>query len=159
VTLQISRSSLLDSLSKAFDIIQGCPTLSQRLPCFLVAKLIDLKMKWSCLYGICGNFIHACTFCSAVDRLSKFNWAPETVFLKLLRSSGINSASPCPLAGWYDNPIPTRFLAPIDCSKIPAQLYTSNDSPHPRFVSFSLIYRLYCSRMVSRKRRHLFVTS
>ncbi len=25
-----------------------------------------------------------------------------------------------PLAGWYDNPIPARFLAPIDCSKIPA---------------------------------------
>ncbi len=28
------------------------------------------------------------------------------------------------MAGWYDNPIPTRFLAPIDCSKIPAQLYS-----------------------------------
>ncbi len=26
------------------------------------------------------------------------------------------------LAGLYDNPIPTRFLTPIDCSKIPAQL-------------------------------------
>jgi hypothetical protein len=25
------------------------------------------------------------------------------------------------LAGRYDNPLPTRFLAPIDCSKIPAQ--------------------------------------
>jgi hypothetical protein len=24
------------------------------------------------------------------------------------------------LAGRYDNPIPTRFLAPIDCLKIPA---------------------------------------
>ncbi len=24
------------------------------------------------------------------------------------------------LAGRYDNPFPTRFLAPIDCSKIPA---------------------------------------
>jgi hypothetical protein len=23
------------------------------------------------------------------------------------------------VAGWYDNPIPTWFLAPIDCSKIP----------------------------------------
>jgi hypothetical protein len=22
--------------------------------------------------------------------------------------------------GWYDNPIPIRFLAPIDCLKIPA---------------------------------------
>jgi hypothetical protein len=25
------------------------------------------------------------------------------------------------LAGRYDNPIPTRFLAPIDCYKIPAR--------------------------------------
>ncbi len=27
-------------------------------------------------------------------------------------------ASLCSLAGRYDNPIPTRFLAPIDCLKI-----------------------------------------
>ncbi len=27
---------------------------------------------------------------------------------------------PCSLAGRYDNPIPLRFLAPIDCLKIPA---------------------------------------
>ena len=33
---------------------------------------------------------------------------------------GINSASLCSLAGQYDSPIPIRFLAPIDCSKIPA---------------------------------------
>jgi hypothetical protein len=32
----------------------------------------------------------------------------------------MNSASLCSLAGQYDNPIPTRFLAPIDCLKIPA---------------------------------------
>ncbi len=37
------------------------------------------------------------------------------------RFQGINSASQCSLAGRYDNPIPTRFLAPIDCLKIPAQ--------------------------------------
>ncbi len=40
---------------------------------------------------------------------------------KLLWSPGIDSASLCSLAGRYDNPIPTRFLAPKDCSKIPAQ--------------------------------------
>ena len=34
------------------------------------------------------------------------------------RFQGMNSAS---LAGRYDNPVPTRFLAPIDCLKIPAQ--------------------------------------
>jgi hypothetical protein len=40
---------------------------------------------------------------------------------KFLRSQGIDSASLCSLAGRYDNPIPTRFLAPIDYSKFPAQ--------------------------------------
>ena len=43
---------------------------------------------------------------------------------KLLRSSGIDSGSLCSLAGRYDNPMPTRFLAPIDWSKIPALLTT-----------------------------------
>ncbi len=33
----------------------------------------------------------------------------------------MNSASLCSLAGRYDNPIPPRFLAPIDSLKIPAQ--------------------------------------
>ncbi len=37
--------------------------------------------------------------------------------LKLLRSPGIDSASLRSLAGWCDNRIPTRFLAPIECSK------------------------------------------
>ncbi len=42
------------------------------------------------------------------------------VIFKLLRSPGIDSASLCSLAGLCDNPIPTPFLAPIDCSKIRA---------------------------------------
>ncbi len=37
------------------------------------------------------------------------------------RFQGIDSASLCSLADWYDKPNPTRFLAPIECSKIPAQ--------------------------------------
>ncbi len=36
------------------------------------------------------------------------------------RFQGMNSASLCSLAGRYDNPIPTRFLVPIECLKIPA---------------------------------------
>jgi hypothetical protein len=36
------------------------------------------------------------------------------------RFQGIDSACQYSLAGQYGNPIPTRFLAPIDCSKIPA---------------------------------------
>jgi hypothetical protein len=48
------------------------------------------------------------------------------------RVQGMNSASLCSLTGRYDNPIPTRFLAPIDCLKIPA-LY---DNPIPvRFLA------------------------
>jgi len=34
----------------------------------------------------------------------------------------IESAWLCSLEGRYDNTIPTRFLAPIDCYKIPAQV-------------------------------------
>ncbi len=37
---------------------------------------------------------------------------------------GMNSASLCSLAGRYDNPIPPRFLAPIDFLKIPVLLST-----------------------------------
>jgi hypothetical protein len=48
----------------------------------------------------------------------------ELVFLNLMeprnRCQGINSASLCSPAGRYDNPIPTRCLAPIDFLKIPA---------------------------------------
>ncbi len=54
---------------------------------------------------------------------------------KLLRRPGIDSDSLCRLAGRYDNPIPTRFLAPIDCSKIPAQI----PNPDP------LTYSKHCS--------------
>jgi hypothetical protein len=34
----------------------------------------------------------------------------------------MNSASLYSLAGRYDKPLPTRFLAPMDCLKIPALL-------------------------------------
>jgi hypothetical protein len=37
------------------------------------------------------------------------------------RFQGINSASLCSLAGRYDKPFPSWFLAPIDCLTIPAQ--------------------------------------
>jgi hypothetical protein len=58
----------------------------------------------------------------------KTNWIEvkrtEAVFLKLLWSPGIDSKELIPpayaLAGLYNNPIPARFLAPLDCSKVPA---------------------------------------
>jgi hypothetical protein len=40
------------------------------------------------------------------------------------RFRGIDFASLCSRTGRYGNPIPTWFLAPIDCSKIPAQVLT-----------------------------------
>jgi hypothetical protein len=49
---------------------------------------------------------------------------PEPEFLTFKeaknRFQGTNSARLCRLAGRYDNPIPNRFQAPIDCLKIPA---------------------------------------
>jgi hypothetical protein len=39
----------------------------------------------------------------------------------------MNSASLFSLAGWYDNPIPLRFLAPIDSLKIPALERSGNN--------------------------------
>jgi hypothetical protein len=57
---------------------------------------------------------------------STANSMPRARIFKLLRSwrnrlKGIDSANLCRLAGRYDNPIPTRFLARKDCYKIPAQ--------------------------------------
>ncbi len=40
---------------------------------------------------------------------------------------GIDSASLCSLAGRYDNPVPSRFLGPIDWSKMPAQCTVHNN--------------------------------
>ncbi len=45
---------------------------------------------------------------------------------KLLRTPGIDSAIVYRLAGRYYNSIPTRFLAPIDCSKIPSYAKMEN---------------------------------
>jgi hypothetical protein len=65
-----------------------------------------------------------CVLASGVDTLYT-----EPEFLTFMeprnRFQGTNSASLCGLAGRYDNPIPTRFLAPIDFLKIPA-LYSSS---------------------------------
>ncbi len=46
------------------------------------------------------------------------------------RFQGTNSARLCSLASRYNNPIPTRFLAPIDCLKIPAQLDKTHIHTH-----------------------------
>jgi hypothetical protein len=52
---------------------------------------------------------------------------PEPVFLNVYGAQESiprnEFRQPCSLEGRYDNPIPTRFLVPIDCLKIPALLY------------------------------------
>jgi hypothetical protein len=46
------------------------------------------------------------------------------------RFQGRNSASLCSLTGRYVNPIPPRFLAPIDSLKIPAQNKQMRETVH-----------------------------
>jgi hypothetical protein len=53
---------------------------------------------------------------------------------KLLRSPGIDSAILCSLAGRYGNPVPTRFLAPIECFWILAPGKFRNKNTIFRFV-------------------------
>ncbi len=58
----------------------------------------------------------------------------ETVFLNFYKSlkiwsAGIDAANLCGLAGRCDNPIPTRFLAPMDCSTVPAQYMYMIEAP------------------------------
>ncbi len=50
-------------------------------------------------------------------------------------------ASLCSLAGRYDNPVPIRFLAPTDWSKIPAQV--SNCSKSCLVYKGGAIYLFY----------------
>jgi hypothetical protein len=73
-----------------------------------------LVISSSCLCVICNFGVHVCGLFRVLE--------PE--FLNFTeprnRFHGINSGSLCGLAGRYDNPIPTRFLASIDCLTIPA---------------------------------------
>jgi hypothetical protein len=69
-----------------------------------------------------------------------FNCRPDagTEFVNVLRSPEIDSAGLCSLAGRYNNPIPTRFPAPIDRLKIPA-LFPADSEIHTvkkRFAIF-----------------------
>ncbi len=61
---------------------------------------------------------------------------------------GMNSAN---LAGRYDNPLPSRFLAPIDCLKIPAQ-----SSPQPKCLH--LLSPCVCFRLDVTSTTHLTCT-
>ncbi len=65
------------------------------------------------------------------DFWQKFERSAKARIFKRLLSAGIDSKESippalCSLAGRYDNHIPHRFLASIDCLKIPAQLYNKD---------------------------------
>ncbi len=54
------------------------------------------------------------------------------IFMEAMNQiQGIDSVSLCSLAVRYDNIIPTRFRAPLDGSKILAQLSATSSSPLP----------------------------
>jgi hypothetical protein len=90
--------------------------------------------------------------------VSYLTLTPRSAFLKgyrtrdfkLLRSPGIDSASNVAWRAGTTNPIPTRFLAPIDCSKIPAltscgagSLCRVKCGRQPLYFCNYLIFRVY----------------
>ncbi len=84
------------------------------------------------------NYIWTAILCQQYLYLQLFI-KPEPVFINVY---GVQESiprnefrQPCSLAGRYDNPIPTRFLAPIDCLKIPAPNTGSNGANSFSFLS------------------------
>jgi hypothetical protein len=92
------------------------------------------------LWPICGSFLRPKPVRIPTDLFSPFmvceHPLPEPVFLNVY---GAQESIPrnefrqpiSSLTGRYDNPIPTRFLAPIDCLKIPALMYSTTWLPFP----------------------------
>jgi hypothetical protein len=66
------------------------------------------------IYPASHLFIHRPVGNTDPARIFKRLWTMES----RNRFQGMNSARLCSLAARYDNPIPTRFLAPISCLKI-----------------------------------------
>ncbi len=78
------------------------------------------------------------------------------------RFQGMNKASLCSLAGRYDNPIPPRFIAPKDSSKIPAPvastlwcLFTAPVKETPRRITTVTSYLKEISMKALWKREEL----
>ncbi len=71
----------------------------------------------------------------------------EPVFINVYgagnRFQGMTSASLCSPAGRYDNPIPIRFLDPIDCLKIPTQNSTVDLPRKFRKINLMCISRVW----------------
>ncbi len=70
-----------------------------------------------------------CSLCSQQSPYFKTFMDPSNRFQEM------KSASLCSLAGRYDNPIPPRFLAPIDSLKVPALAGRQNRPIPIRFLA------------------------
>ncbi len=73
-----------------------------------------------CLHESSRGFTMAQTFLQEVEQAQSNGKVFQERHTKN-QFKWINSISMCSLACRYDNPIPIRFLAPVDCLKIPAQ--------------------------------------
>jgi hypothetical protein len=95
----------------------------------IVCKIICTSYLWTCdlFRPVCNALMRVTSITRESGRgLGPVKWHRainrDRIF-KLLWSLGIDfqgNDSTRLVAGRYYNPIPTRFLAPIDCSKIPA---------------------------------------
>ncbi len=108
-------------------------------------------MEYNCAL-IKVNWIAACTLYTVLlvqyllhlPVMYRYLKARQRRYFKVVRSPGINSASLCTLAGRYDNPIPTPFLAPIDSFKIPALVgWYDNPTPTPFLAPIVQYSRLF----------------
>ncbi len=82
-------------------------------------RLLNSKTPWTTArtaHDLCSSLLF-----EPMSRMWR-NSEPEFPKEPRNRFQGINSASLCSVTGRYDNPIPTRFLAPINCFKILAQV-------------------------------------
>ena len=135
--------------SKLFHLLL-CVSLAQQLPLFFIERWFwwiqfqSANLMFPCSGKIfCFNYfnhdnrtlqvvshvqVRRCksTEINTPNKLSQI-WKNRARIFKLLRSPRIDAKEPvppgcvlCSLAGQYDNPISSRFLAPIDCLKIPA---------------------------------------
>ncbi len=92
--------------------------------------------SWSLIYASTVALKHE----SKLSRnLLWVKFGRQPVFLTFIeprnRLQWMNAAGLCSLAGRYDNPIPTRFLVPVDCLKIPAL-----DGPTGSTYFFSVVF-------------------
>ncbi len=80
------------------------------------------RTAFNCAAPIVHSFILPPSFCSRNGMCPAFHTLDLSPYFKTFmeprnRFQGNYSASQCSLAGQYDNPTPTRFLAPIDLKK------------------------------------------